>query len=387
MKLLMARAAGTAPRSAWVVACALALSSPVGAQEASFVHRLGDDTVAVEQYTRAGNRVTGEVASRLGAAVTRMQYEVTLDANGRPTSATFRTRSGAGAQLPNQPSEVRLAFAGDSIRREAVYPDSVNVRTLYAASAFPYERPAFGLYEVALGQLRRSGAQSATFATVNSGGGNPAQVTLTVMSGDSVRGSDNMIYRADREGRLLAVDATHTTQKFTSERETRRHDLTAIAARMTPLGTLSGRGLVHGSFMQSVVFIDYGRPLVRGRTTWGGLLVPRDTIWRAGANEATHLATGRELVFGDVSVPAGLYTLFVFNSSAQGPLLVVNRQVGQWGTGYDASRDLARIPLQLSDTPAHVEEFTIDIRNMGGGRGAIDLIWADKRATATFTVR
>ena len=49
-------------------------------------------------------------------------------------------------------------------------------------------------------------------------------------------------------------------------------------------------------------------------------------------------------------MPAGIYSLFTWAGS-NGYHLVVNRQAGQWGTDYDASRDLARIPLR-DDTAA-----------------------------------
>jgi hypothetical protein len=119
---------------------------------------------------------------------------------------------------------------------------------------------------------------------------------------------------------------------------------------------------------------------------WGGTLIPADTIWRLGANEATHLATSRELTFGSVVVPAGLYTLWLFNRTGE-PQLVINRQVGQWGTGYDPAQDLGRVPLQMGATPEHLEDFTITIRNLGQGRGAIDFAWGSRLATALFTVR
>jgi hypothetical protein len=64
-----------------VVLSALALSAlPLAAQQASFVYRLGKDTVAIEQFTRAGSRWTGEMLQRSGAAVTLVRYEMTLAA-------------------------------------------------------------------------------------------------------------------------------------------------------------------------------------------------------------------------------------------------------------------------------------------------------------------
>ncbi|MGH7467814.1 MAG: hypothetical protein ACRENP_07460 [Longimicrobiales bacterium] len=43
--------------------------------------------------------------------------------------------------------------------------------------------------------------------------------------------------------------------------------------------------------------------------------------------------------------------------------------------------------MTMSATPEHVEEFTINIRSLGGGRGSIDLVWGQQMASTGFTVR
>ena len=368
----------------------LVASAPAFAQEASFVVLLGKDTVAIEKYTRTTTRMTGELVSRFGAAGNRVSYEVTLGSSGRPTAIIYRARPLSGNPAATAPREVRITFVGDSVRRDAVYADSTNTRMLAAARGVPSVYPAFGLLEVAFADLRKSKATTAQMAAVGTGPGTPGTLRFTVAAGDTIRmaggGGLITVFRVDKDGRLLAVDASGTTQKLMSTRSTGPIDFEGIAARMTPLGQLSARGVATGSFMQSVVFVNYGRPQVRGRTVWGGLLVPPDTIWRLGANEATHLATSRELTFGSVVVPPGLYTLWLFNA-AGGPQLVINKQVGQWGTVYDQAQDLARIPVQMAPTPAHVEDFTITLRNTGPGRGAIDFAWGGQVATAAFAVR
>ena len=355
------------------------------AQDSHVVYRLGRDTMAIEQFTRTGNRMHGEVVSRLGNAVIRTAYDVALNNNGKPVTAIFRQRAANGANLPNQPTEVRLTFVGDSVKREAVYADSTNTRMLPAQNAILMFVPAYGLAETGLVQLRRSNAASATFTFVGLGTGAPGSITMTRAGGDTIVAGAH-IFRADRDGRMLSVDATNTTQKLVGTRSNGRVDLNAIASAFRPAGALSGRGAAHASFNRSVVFANYGRPQVRERTVWGGVLVPFDTIWRAGANEATHLATTRELTFGNVVVPPGIYTMFIFNART-GPLLVINRQTGQWGTQYDQSQDVGRIPMQFSPTESHVEEFTIDIRALGGNRGAIEFSWGNQKATAAFTTR
>ena len=366
------------------------LPAPALGQDASFVVMLGRDTVAIEKYTRTATKLTGELASRFGPTGNRLSYEVTLGSNGRPVSAVYRARPLTGAPAATAAREVRVTFLGDSVKREAVYADSTNTRMLPAVHGTPYVYPAFGLLEIAFADLRKSKATSAAMTMVGVGAGTPGTQNFSVAAGDTIRmavvGGPPIVFRADKDGRLLSVDGSGTTQKLLSTRITAAIDFEGIAGRMTPLGTLSARGTATGSFLQSVVFVNYGRPQVRGRTVWGGLLVPPDTIWRLGANEATHLATSRELTFGTTVVPPGLYTMWLFNATG-GPMLVINKQVGQWGTVYDPAQDLARIPVTMAATPEHVEDFTITIRNVAQGRGAIDFAWGSQVATAVFTVR
>jgi len=49
-------------------------------------------------------------------------------------------------------------------------------------------------------------------------------------------------------------------------------------------------GMIHGA----TITINYGSPSVKGRKIWGGL-VPYDTVWRAGANEATTFTTSKQI--------------------------------------------------------------------------------------------
>ena len=370
-----------------------ALAVPVlHAQQASFVYRLGKDTVAVEQYTRTANRLTGEVVSRQGAAVVRTVYDAALGPNGRITSMTYRVVGADDKPIRGRISEVRYTAKGDSVERVVVFPDSTVTRMLAASPAMvAFVAPSYGMLELAVAALRRGAAPTAVLPMLGPGAqATLPNVTLTAGAGDTVRLANGFVLRVDREGRIQSVDGSATTQKLVATRAPGGLNVAAIAARMTPTGALSARGTVRGHYQTTqpggVIMIDYGRPLVRERTVWGGLLIPLDTIWRLGANEATHFATARDLAFGDITVPAGLYTLWLYNAKS-GPQLVVNRQTGQWGTVYDPARDLVRIPLVMSATPEHVEEFTINLRQSAPSRGAIEIAWGSQMATAGFVVK
>jgi hypothetical protein len=358
------------------------------AQQGVMVYRLGRDTVAVEQFNRTAQRFAGEMVSRGPASVVRFQYEIVLGADGRPVSAVMRRRQADGTPLANNPSETRLTFAADSVRREIVWPDSTQRRSFGAAKAWV----AFPVYAYAPLELLALAKQKGiaidsmpAFAIA----GNPAFTGLAMVGGDTLRlrGSPYpMMVRFDRDGRLLSVDGSMTTQKIVGTRVAGPVDFAGITARMRPTGVLSARGTATLTFGQSPIFIDYGRPQVRERTVWGGTLVPFDSVWRAGANAATHLATTLPLTFGTTAVSPGLYTLWIQHTRA-GTFLILNKGVGQWGTSYDPAQDLGRVQMQLAAGPEFVEEYTITIRVLPQNRGAIDFAWGPSVATATFDIR
>jgi hypothetical protein len=129
--------------------------------------------------------------------------------------------------------------------------------------------------------------------------------------------------------------------------------------------------------------VDYGRPYMRGRTIMGGL-VPYGQVWRTGANAATTLVAPRDVRIGTTNVPAGTYTLYTLPGASEWQL-IVNRQTGQWGTEYDASQDLARIPMRVERTPAPVEQFEIKLQPRGA---AVDLVmeWENTRASVPMEI-
>ncbi len=93
----------------------------------------------------------------------------------------------------------------------------------------------------------------------------------------------------------------------------------------------------------SRIAISYGQPHARGRRIEGGL-IPRDTVWRFGANMATALHSDVDLTIGDVKVPRGDYTLFVLYTPG-GWQLIVNRRTAEWGLDRDPTQDFGRIHL------------------------------------------
>lgn len=138
------------------------------------------------------------------------------------------------------------------------------------------------------------------------------------------------------------------------------------------------------------VSVNYGRPFMRGRTIFGGL-VPYNQVWRTGANEATAFRTTTDVEVNGVRVPAGDYTLYSLLREGSGGqvgewLLIINRQTGQWGTEYDQGQDLARIPMRVTRLDRPVEQFTVRVTPEGAQQGRIVMMWERTQGTLDFRV-
>lgn len=142
------------------------------------------------------------------------------------------------------------------------------------------------------------------------------------------------------------------------------------------------------------ITIKYSAPSVRGRKIFGGsdALQPDNTVWRAGANQATSLHTTGDLTIGNLTVPAGDYTLYVYLDPAAWQL-IVSKQTGQWGinrdgsTSLDKSKELGRVPMTMSKPPAPIETFKINLTSAGGNKGKLTMEWEKVIASVDFTVK
>ena len=79
-------------------------------------------------------------------------------------------------------------------------------------------------------------------------------------------------------------------------------------------GEYEGRRYVGGHW----ITVDYGRPILRGRSgifgagdSYGKAANAGAPVWRAGANQSTRFMTEADLMFGDKLLPAGEYSMFV----------------------------------------------------------------------------
>jgi hypothetical protein len=155
--------------------------------------------------------------------------------------------------------------------------------------------------------------------------------------------------------------------------------------------------------------ITYGRPLQRGRDLFGsgadyGKAVndvgtptfPAPPVWRAGANVTTRLTSEVPLVFGNTTVPAGDYSLFIDLVKPSEWTLIVsgwpaqrkfdpNDKTALWGAyGYTPAKDVARVAMKVETMPFAVDQLTWTFLDVTNDSGRIALMWGKTLASTPF---
>jgi hypothetical protein len=346
-----------------VVGCARPSDPP---ENGGFITRLGNDTIGVERFVRTPDSITGEFLFRT-PTTSRHTYVIRTTPDGAVASYTIQLYESA---KPGAPQTVRVDadFRGDSVRmlQYAKGPPTRLQSMPNLPGSVPVYEPAFAEYEApiqrALAARGKPVPVAAFYLDLTFGGTATRTAPDTVLISTSV---GTIRAHIDSAGHLLDARTPGGT-------------LQAIVARVAPpdldayarnfmardsagrgLGAMSPRDAVHATVGSTHVVVDYGRPSKRGRVIFGDV-IPYHTIWRTGANAATGLRLDHDVMVGTTKVPAGEYTLFSL-PTADAWTLVVSKKTHEWGTEYDSTADLARIPMKVTTASSPLEQFTITV--------------------------
>lgn len=395
------------PRIALMVAIAAgsvaAMSTTARAQAAKpvdssgFLIRLGADTLAVERVVTYPDSITGDFVTRAPHTSRYVYTAHTTPAPDRVVTAYSMAHYRTG--LTSSPVDARVIadFASDSAHVIVQRKDSSHAMSYSAPrTTVPLLEPGFGLHQILIARALAARGHAIPFAWVYV----PDQVdTGSVLVGprdDTVRittPTDTIRATVDGKGRVLAMTDPGGTLQASVTRipwpdlDRWANDFMDRDAHGRGLGMLSTRDTVRATVGGTMLTIDYSRPSKRGREIFGNI-VPWNTVWRTGANWATSLVTSNDLRVAGTLVPAGSYTLFTIPAPT-GWTLIISRKTGEWGTEYDPSADLVRIPMTVSSPAQPAERFTIAIvpRGPGGNAtrgaatGALTMSWDAVMAT------
>ena len=142
----------------------------------------------------------------------------------------------------------------------------------------------------------------------------------------------------------------------------------------------------------SRIAISYGQPHARGRRIEGGL-IPRDSVWRFGANQSTTLHTDVDLLLDSLRLRRGDYALYLQRTPSAWQL-IVNRGTGRWGTDYDPADDIGRVTLAARTRAEPEESLTIylvpDSPRPGSGyadlQGRLRIVWGTTELSTRWRI-
>jgi hypothetical protein len=356
--------------------------------ESYFVTKLGDDTLAVEQFLKTESGMAATVILR--SPETRFsKYTLNLDETGgisqmqRTDYPPTEGFSGEGALVQS------IVRQGDSLSVE-FYGENADAARAYMApyqtGVLPFIDMVHWPFELAFNRAAETEQDSINQPLLS--GNRISNFIIADMEDDSMtirhpfRGV--MGVNVTPEGTIKHLDAGLTTRKLKVDR-VNSVDMNALADRyaQNPIGELSGAISAEYAFSNTNFRVDYGSPQKRGRELFGGI-VPYSERWRTGANRATHFYTSNDIQIGDLEVPAGEYTIFTIPEE-DGGTLIINSETGQNGNSYDESQDFGRVPMQVEQTDNMTEAFTITVEETDEG-GRLNLIWGNTVYYVDFTI-
>jgi len=372
-----------------------------------FIARLGRDTVSLESVTRRGNTLVSDEVDRF-PRLRRRHTEIELDDDGRIK------RLAMDIHTPSEPEDqrdrrVEAKVSGDAIHVSKRDGTGTKARSFSTGGgiAMAHLPQMYSLYELYFAAaLRHAGASKIATGQpvrmrqfyidrefdnfplhegfVRALPGNKAQIRHDWLSGTGEATLDSSY-------RLLSYSGARSTYKVDVQRLYQPPDVKAVYARFAATesrngGTkqLSVRDTMYATVGNATFIVDYGRPLARGRVLVGGIL-PYDQVWRTGANAATQFTASTPITLAGIHMAPGTYTLWTIPRKT-GVELIVNRQAGQWGTEYNAAKDLGRAPMIVETLTKPVEEFTISINPIMAQRGTLIMEWGTFRWTAPIVI-
>jgi hypothetical protein len=167
---------------------------------------------------------------------------------------------------------------------------------------------------------------------------------------------------------VMALAACCSAPMFSQGMDGMKMDKPATSEAM-----LSPRHEADVDLADKKIHISYGAPSVRGRKVLGTELVPYDSWWRTGANEATTFETNHAMMVGSLHVPPGKYTLVTLPSEGVWQL-VICKHIGQWGTERFAEEDLGKVPMMITTIPQQ-ELMSIGFEKTTGKKTQLHVKW------------
>lgn len=139
-------------------------------------------------------------------------------------------------------------------------------------------------------------------------------------------------------------------------------------------------------FALSNVEVSYSRPAVRGRKVFGDL-VPFGKVWRTGANSATLITFGEDVMVGGKPVPAGKYGLLTIPGQSEWTIIISKQTDVTSPAQYKQDQDVVRVQAKAEALPFSVENFMIVFDDVKASSMNLEFVWENTGVSVPVTAK
>ena len=116
-------------------------------------------------------------------------------------------------------------------------------------------------------------------------------------------------------------------------------------------------------FGLSSIELSYSRPGMKGRKIFGDL-VPFGKVWRTGANNATTLTFGDDVMIGATKIAAGKYGLLTIPDKDKWTFIISKQLDVTNPSAYKQDQDVVRVMAEPMKLKENIESFTMQFANL-----------------------
>jgi hypothetical protein len=127
-------------------------------------------------------------------------------------------------------------------------------------------------------------------------------------------------------------------------------------------------------FGLSNIELSYSRPGMKGRALYKDL-APAGKVWRTGANNATTLTFGDEVMIGGTKVPAGKYGLVSIPDKDKWTMIITKQLDVTTPAAYKQDQDVVRVEVKPTKLDDKVETLTMQFANIKPSSCDLQLMW------------
>ena len=139
------------------------------------------------------------------------------------------------------------------------------------------------------------------------------------------------------------------------------------------------------NFALSTIELSFSRPGVKGRKIFGDL-VPYGKVWRTGANFATTITFGEEVMIGGTKVPAGKYGVLTIPEAKEWTVIISKQTDVTSPDAYKQDQDVVRVKAAVQDLPFSIESFSMSFEDMKSNSCNLSIYWDKVYVAVPITV-